>query len=253
MVGGARRDYRARPSRIAASAYPEVVVTFVLVHGAWHGAWCWDRLVPELRARGHDTVTMDLPVDDAAATFETYADVVGEACREVPDVVLVGHSLGGMVLPLVSARRPVRAQVFLCAVVPNPHGMPWEDAPPMGSRDYGTEQDEDGALVFRSSAAATAIFYADCAPADAAWAYERLRPFRNRSLWDRPYPLTTWPGARSAGITCTDDLAIYADYQRAVLRDRLRVEPVELPGHHSPFLARPAALANVLVEIADEG
>lgn len=227
--------------------------TFVLVHGAWHGAWCWDRLAPELVARGHRAVTMDLPVDDASATFETFADVVTDSCRDRDDVVLVGRSLAGMVLPLVSARRPVRLQIYLCAVVPNLTGRPWDDAPPMGEPDYGTERDDDGALVFRTADAARRIFYADCAPDDAAWAFARFRPVRNGSLWDRVYPLTRWPDVRSAAVTCTDDLAIYADYQRAVLRDRLGIVPVELPGHHSPFLARPAALADTLVGLAAGG
>lgn len=226
---------------------------FVLVHGAWHGAWCWDRLIPELAARGHDAVTMDLPIDDGSATFGTFADIVTESCQDRDDVVLVGHSLAGMVLPIVSARRPVRLQVFLCAVVPNLTGKPWDDAPPMGERDYGTERDDDGALVFRSADAARRIFYADCTPVDAAWAFAHLRPVRNRSLWDRAYPMDRWPQVRSAAVTCTDDLAVYAHYQRFVLRERLGVVPVELPGHHSPFLARPAVLADVLVELADGG
>lgn len=229
------------------------MTVFVLVHGAWHGAWCWDRLTPELTARGHGVITMDLPIDDAAATFAAFADIVADSCPEHEDVVLVGHSLAGMVLPLVSARRPVRLQIFLCAVVPKLAGMPWDDAPPMGERDYGTDRDDDGALVFRSADAARKIFYADCTSADADWAFARLRPLRNRSQWDRPYPLTRWPDVRSAAVTCTDDLAIYADYQRAVLRSRLGVRPVELSGHHSPFLARPAALADVLVELVGDG
>lgn len=195
---------------------------------------------------------MDLPIDDASATFSTFADIVTDSCHDHEDVVLVGHSLAGMVLPLVSARRPVRLQVFLCAVVPNLAGMPWDDAPPMGERDYGTER-EDDALLFRSADAARRIFYADCTPADSAWAFDRLRPLRNRSLWDRPYPLTQWPDVRSAAVTCTDDLAVYADYQRAVLHDRLGIAPVVLPGHHSPFLARPAALADVLTKLVLDG
>jgi pimeloyl-ACP methyl ester carboxylesterase len=51
------------------------MTTFALVHGAWHGAWCWEQLTPLQRA-GHDVVTMDLPSEDGAATFDTYADVV---------------------------------------------------------------------------------------------------------------------------------------------------------------------------------
>lgn len=226
--------------------------TFVLVHGAWHGAWCWERLMPELAARGHRTVTMDLPVDDAAATFTTYADAVVaamDAAGTGPDTVVVGHSLGGMVLPLVAARRAVGRLVFLCAVVPSLTGRPWEDAPPMGQDDYGAVAGPDGALAFTSLEAATAIFYADCSPADAAWAYERLRPLRNASLWDRPYPLERWPAVPVTGIACTEDRAIYPDYQRAALRQRFGVDPVELPGEHSPFLADPARLAQVLNDL----
>ena len=50
--------------------------TFVLVHGAWHGAWCWERFVPELEIRGHTAIAMNLPVEDGAATFDDYALVV---------------------------------------------------------------------------------------------------------------------------------------------------------------------------------
>ena len=222
------------------------MTTFGLVHGGFHGAWCWDRLVPELASLGHTSIVMDLPMDDATATFEDYADVVVAACADADDVVVVGHSLGAMVLPLVAARRPVRLTVFLCGVIPNLHGMPWDDAPQMGDDDYGTERADDGTITFPSLETATAMFYADCTPEDAAWAYSQLRPLRNASLWDRPYPLAQWPESRAAAITCTNDQAIYASYQRHCLRYRLSIEPLELPGHHSPFLADPGRLASVL-------
>ena len=95
--------------------------TFVLVHGAWHGAWCWDRLVPELEAHGHRTIAMDLPSDDEGMTFDGYADAVCATLRGAgEDIVLVGHSLAGHTIPLVAARRPVKRLVYLCSLVPQP-------------------------------------------------------------------------------------------------------------------------------------
>jgi pimeloyl-ACP methyl ester carboxylesterase len=100
--------------------------TFVLVHGAWHGAWNWSRLLPEMETRGHFPVVMDLPVEDGDATFEDDADaVLASYPADVEDAVLVGHSLGAMVLPLVAAARPVSMLVFLCGLIPNVLGRPW--------------------------------------------------------------------------------------------------------------------------------
>jgi pimeloyl-ACP methyl ester carboxylesterase len=94
--------------------------TVALVHGAWHGAWCWDRLGAELEALGHQVVAVDLPAEDPAAGLTRYAEVTSEAIGDADDVVLVGHSLGGAAIPLVTSLRPVRHLVFLCALIPTP-------------------------------------------------------------------------------------------------------------------------------------
>src|SRR3954447_8046026 len=98
------------------------MTTFALVHGAWHGAWCWGLLVPELESLGHRVVAVDLPCDDPRATFSTYADIVVSALDGEPsdDIVLVGHSLGGLTVPLVAARRPVQHMVFVSALIAVP-------------------------------------------------------------------------------------------------------------------------------------
>lgn len=97
------------------------MTTFALVHGAWHGAWCWERLTPELEARGHRVVAVDLPCDDPAETFSSYADVIVAALAdEDDDVVLVAHSMGGLSMPIAAARRPVARMVFLCALIAAP-------------------------------------------------------------------------------------------------------------------------------------
>jgi pimeloyl-ACP methyl ester carboxylesterase len=224
--------------------------TFVLVHGAWHGGWCWDRLVPVLAKRGHECITMDLPVDDASATFEDYARVVVDASAGAgDDVVVVGHSLGSMVIPLVAAARPVASLFFLCGVIPNFEGAPWDGAPRMdepGTFDAAVQGD-DGSMSWPTVEAATNAFYDDCSPDDAAWAFARLRPQRSAALWDRPYPLKAWPSARRFAIVGADDKAVTLEFSRYACSTRLGVDPVVLPGSHSPFLARPDELADALV------
>jgi pimeloyl-ACP methyl ester carboxylesterase len=193
-------------------------------------------------------VVMDLPVDEGDATFEDYADVVlGSYPADLEDTVLVGHSLGAMVLPLVATSRPASLLVFLCGVIPNLGGKPWDDAPPMARPEaYQTDMLDDRSSVFRTLELARVSFYADCDPQDAAWAFERLRPQNSRSLWDRPYPLTRLPDTPRVAIAGVDDPAITIEFSRAVTRPRLGVDPIEIPGAHSPVLARPRELASLL-------
>ena len=96
------------------------MATFALVHGAGHGAWCWERLIPRLETLGHRALAMDLPCEDRAAGATRYAEVVDRAIGPASDLVVVGHSLGGLTIPLVADRRPVRRLVYLCALVPEP-------------------------------------------------------------------------------------------------------------------------------------
>ncbi len=96
-------------------AMMRTVATYSLVHGAWHGGWAWDLVRAELETRGHTVHAPDLPCEDVGATAEDYAALVPSA-----DVV-VGHSLGGYVIPHVAAS----TRVFLCAL----HGPRDDDSP----------------------------------------------------------------------------------------------------------------------------
>jgi pimeloyl-ACP methyl ester carboxylesterase len=229
------------------------MTTFVLIHGAWHGAWCWSLLEPELAARGHESVSMDLPAEDGTATLADYAQVVLAAIPpDADDIVVVGHSLGSLVVPLVAAARPVALQVFLCGIVPNLDGSPWAGAPPMAEPDIlqGIEQHEDGSTAWRDVESATRAFYGDCSPELAAWAFAHLRP-QNMTSLGGPYPLSALPGGRVAAIVGAEDRAVTPEFSKAMCEQRLGgIEPIVLPGGHSPFLARPAALADVLVSLA---
>lgn len=117
------------------------MATFVLVHGGWHGAWCWDRVVPLLTAAGHAVSTPTLAgLGDRAAELHPEIDLehhVAEVAASIDpdgprDVVLVGHSYGGMVVAAVAARRARRVAglVYLDAFVPEDGQALFDLAPP---------------------------------------------------------------------------------------------------------------------------
>jgi hypothetical protein len=230
----------------------EPVATFGLVHGAWHGAWCWEALIPELQARGHTAIAMDLPSDQRTATFDDYAAAVAASLPPTPDLVLVGHSLAGMVIPLVALRRPVQLLVFLCALIPDRQGDPTDsDGPPQhleGAFD-GLAHHEDGSHSWPSLEAARRILYQDCSIDLAASAFARLRR-QQVALWENWQPMVRWPDVSVASVHCQDDRAVNPSWSKWIAPRRLGVESVELPGGHSPMLSRPDLLAGTLASIA---
>src|SRR4051794_41644009 len=97
-------------------------MTFLLIPGAGGEAWYWHRLVPELASRGHDAVAVDLPAGSDDVGLAGYADVVVAAAEGLVDVLVVAQSMGGVVGPLVCARRPVRLLALLKPMIPPPGG-----------------------------------------------------------------------------------------------------------------------------------
>jgi pimeloyl-ACP methyl ester carboxylesterase len=232
------------------------MTTFALVHGGWHGAWCWERLAPLLQRAGHAVATMDLPCDDGTASFDTYADVVCAALEGYgDDVVLVGHSLGGHTIPLVASRRPVRRLVYLCAVVPDIGRSLFDqlqDASPPMNPDCrkGLERDGQKRRIWVDLSVARDLLYADCDEQTVEAALKRLRPQADHPQ-KYPLPLSEFPSVPCSYVVCTEDRMILPEWSKRVARDRIGADLIELPGSHSPMLSRPSVLADVLLGITD--
>jgi pimeloyl-ACP methyl ester carboxylesterase len=229
-------------------------MTFVLVHGAWHGPWCWERLVGELERRGHRGVAVELPVEDTAADVTRYAELVARECEAVDGpVTVVGHSLAGVVLPRLALVRPVARYVFVCAAVPLPgHSFaeqfglePLKAEPDM----HATEDDELERSYWPDPEQAIAGLYHDCPRGLAEWAASKLRP-QARAAAREPFRAAELPSVAGGFITTREDRMFDPGWMRRAARERLGMDPVELDGGHSPMLSRPAELAELVVALA---
>jgi pimeloyl-ACP methyl ester carboxylesterase len=214
------------------------VAHFVLVHGTWHGGWCWARLAEELAHRGHTSSAPDLPCEDVDAGAQRYAEIVESG----PEAVVVGHSLGGMTIPLV----PGRLHVFVAAVVPTPgNPAPLAEAVPSLT---GTMRDELDRSYWPDHDTAAVHMYPELSVETVAWAFERLRPQARRPSTE-PSPVRELPAA-AAVVICTRDRIVLPEWQATAARELLGVEPVELGTGHFPMLERPRALAALLEGLA---
>jgi len=226
--------------------------TFALVHGGWHGAWCWAKLTPELVALGHRVITMDLPIDESSASFDDYADTVCAALANDTDddLVLVGHSLAGQTVPLVAARRPMRRLVYLCAMPPVP-GKPFKqqmaEESGMLNPDYtaGLGKHGEGRRSWIDKELAHFHLFGDCDERTASAAFTRLRP-QALAPYALPCSLTALPDVDTTYLLCEEDRMVNPDWSRKIARERLGADLIEMPGSHSPFLSRPRELAEVL-------
>ena len=230
-----------------------MTVPFVLVHGAWHAGACWQPLVDELTARGETAVAVDLPCEDPDATLVDYAQAVvdGAAGFDEP-VIVVGHSLGGLTIPLIPSRRPVAGLVFVAAILSAP-GEPAGAALGGGAFSDGFAEltaahqiaEENGASRWDRDGA-VAAFYHDVPEdrLDAATDALRLQQWGpTREAW----PLEAYPDVPMRYVACADDRILDPDWQVRSARERLGVEPDVLDCSHSPMLAQPAALVDLLL------
>lgn len=235
------------------------VAAFFLIHGAWHGGWCWEEVAPLLEAHGHSVFTPDLPgmgadrtpfADDVVAQWTDALTALIEARSE--PVVLVGHSRAGILVSSLSERLPerIRLGIYLAAVmVLNQHSM-FDMGVRSSSIEAAMRLDEATGLLTLDPIAALPVFYGDIAADIAGRAAARLcaEPFR---VFTTPLHLTSERYGRvpRAYIETTDDQAIPLAEQRS-MQSRVPCESVvSLPGGHSPFYGMPARLAEVLSDL----
>ena len=238
----------------------------VLVHGAFGGAWCWSRVIPPLEQAGHTVEAIDLPGggDDPTppdgVTLETCAARVSDvlAAKSEP-ALLVGHSMGGVVVTQAASDRPdrVRQLAFVCAFMPA-DGQSLLDLTrlPEGHGDQiqaNIVVEGEPPVATLSDAAAANAIYNLCDAESTAWALEKRRPqavapFATPVAVDDAV-LATIP--RSYVFTARDQ-SIPPGLQRRMIAEHPCRKVFELDADHAPFFSAAGELVDVLLELASE-
>jgi pimeloyl-ACP methyl ester carboxylesterase len=236
--------------------------TILLVHGAWHGSWCWAKVVFRLQQLGLNAITLDLPgragdtTPVADLTLERYArSVCGVAAVQQQPVIVVGHSMGGAVITQAAEYQPERFAklVYLCAFLPR-NGQSVRE---LAQTDPGLVLPNvrfdvpSGYVSFRDDASLREVFYGDCSEEDVRRAAALLVP--------EPIAPSATPVEVSADrsgrvprayIECRQDRAIPLSLQRSMVQAAPCQETFSLEASHSPFLSMPQHLADILAAIS---
>lgn len=204
---------------------------YVLVHGGWHGGWCFRWLSEELVALGHEVQVVDLPCEVVGLTPLDYAHVVGPQ----PDAIVVGHSLAGFTIPHIKAR----IRVYLAALPPLERSQ-LNDA--FVENFGGTVRDSSGRSFWPDADTAALRMYPDCTREMSDWAFSQLR------VQSRLEPVPAAFGAGDIVIATLRDAAIDPRWQVRVART-YGARLIEIDSGHSPFLTQPSELAAILSSI----
>ncbi len=233
--------------------------TYVFIHGAYHSAWCWNRVVTELKNKGHNAIAIDLPSHGAdntppeEVTLEDYDARIIKTIQNIDGkVILAGNSLGGISISSAAEKIPdkIKALVYITAILPidgesvlsvkdpNPYGVPFFKI----SDDQKTVQ----ALPDK----AMEVFYHDC---DADLAQEAISNLSIQALSPaiEKVSLTEERYGRIPKfyVECTKDRVLSIDLQR-IFHQRVKCEKVfTMETGHIPMLAQPEQLAEYLIDI----
>jgi pimeloyl-ACP methyl ester carboxylesterase len=236
--------------------------TFVLIHGSWHGAWCWYKIIPLLERSGHKAIALDLPghgrdwTKAPDVSMQSYVDSVCKHLDAQPEpVILVGHSRGGIVISQTAEYRPTKIQtlVYLAAyLIPNGEAMlptALSDTESLLASNLVVNE-EQGYHMLKQEAFKEAL-YGDCSEEDVALATALLTPEPNAPV-ATPLKLSDENFGRVARvyIETLRDKGLTPALQQKMYTVTPCHKVISMETSHSPFLSAPDRLVSHLTSLA---
>ena len=200
----------------------------------------------ELRERGHEVLSPDLPAADDSAGLGDYADTVLEAIGDRTDLTVVAQSMGAFTAPLLCDRADVRRLILVAPMIPAPGESAGEWWTSSGQTAASREQDEregrdpDAPFDLRTA------FLHDVPEDVVEQLFARGEPRQSDTAFDEPWPLDAWPDVPTHVLAGRNDRLFPLDFMRRLSRERLDVEAEVIDTGHLPALARPKELAERL-------
>ena len=238
--------------------------TFVLIHGGWHGGWCWYKVAANLEKQGHTVVAPDLPshgrdkTPTASISLQTYVDSV---CRildaQAEPVVLAGHSMGGAIITQVAEHRPdnIKILVYLSAFLLGDGAslLSVAEHDTQGSVLPNLQFNETRSIATVKENRLKEIFYADCPDEDVVLAKALLVP---QAIAPLTAPVHTtqqrFGQVPRAYIECLQDKALSPAVQKSMYTTLPCRQVVSMNTSHSPFFSAPSELVSHLAALASE-
>jgi pimeloyl-ACP methyl ester carboxylesterase len=237
--------------------------TYVLIHGSWHGRWCWQKVSTLLAQQGHSVLAPDLPghgqdkTPIAEISLQGYVDRVLTTIDAQPDpVILVGHSMGGVVITQAAEQRPdkIKTLVYLCAFLPR-HG---ESLFALAQQDPESQimpnlmpNEAEGWLAL-PAAVIQPVFYHDCDQADVALAQAAWTVREPMAPVGTPVAISEANFGRipRVYIQCLQDQALGPGLQKQMYTATPCHQVLSLNSSHSPFFSAPQSLTEHLLAAA---
>jgi pimeloyl-ACP methyl ester carboxylesterase len=235
---------------------------FILIHGAWHGAWCWEKVIPLLHQAGHMVYAPDLPSHGKDKTsckdihLHNYINFIGKIIKSIPEkVILVGHSMAGLIITQLTDRffEHIEKLIYIAAFLPE-DGESLFDI----NKKFAVPQqlfkvninEADNLISLDSELELSEIFYNHCNKIDSIKAITLIKPEPFHPFIERvKFNKGKFTKLTKVYLECLLDNAISLEMQRAMYA-RTNCKPITLNTGHSPFYSMPIELAMHLIDMA---